>query len=120
LENLAWTWNRLLSGRANEKWKRILSFNSSTNYWFIEKVQLGDNERIVVDKLDFGKSICLFYFLFLILISIETLSPDLLDAYDAEFERISQLYEKRKPVLDAYHKWLSFWNDFVAFTVCFN
>ncbi len=52
-------------------------------------------------------------------ISLEILSPDLLDAYDAEFERILQLYEKRKPVLDAYEKWLSFWNDFIAFTVCF-
>jgi hypothetical protein len=52
-------------------------------------------------------------------LSIETLSPDLLDAYDAEYERICQLYEKRKPVLDAYNKWLSFWNDFVAFTVCY-
>ncbi len=51
-------------------------------------------------------------------IKIETLSPDLLDAYDAEYDRISQVYEKRKPVLDAYEKWLSFWNDFVVFTVC--
>jgi hypothetical protein len=41
-----------------------------------------------------------------------------LDEYDAEFERICQLYEKRKPVIEAYEKWLSFWNDFVAFTVC--
>ena len=50
-------------------------------------------------------------------VSIETLSSDLLDTYDAEYERICQLYEKRKPVIDAYEKWLSFWNDFVVFTV---
>jgi hypothetical protein len=56
-------------------------------------------------------------FLIRILFNIEILSPDLLDAYDAEYERINQLYQKRKPVIDAYEKWLSFWNDFVAFTV---
>jgi len=51
------------------------------------------------------------------LYKIENLSADLLDAYDAEYERINQLYEQRKPILDAYEKWLTFWNDFVAFTV---
>ena len=50
-------------------------------------------------------------------VCIETLSADLLDAYDAEYERIAQLYEKRRPVIEAYEKWLAFWNDFVAFTV---
>lgn len=45
----------------------------------------------------------------------EPLSADLLDWYDAEFERLSALYEKRKPILDAYEKWLRFWNEFVAF-----
>jgi hypothetical protein len=68
----------------------------------LEKAHLGDNEKIILNKLDF-----------------EILSPDLLDAYDAEYERIYQLYQKRKPVLDAYEKWLSFWNDFVDFTVCY-
>ncbi|CAF3117056.1 unnamed protein product [Rotaria sp. Silwood2] len=65
----------------------------------LEKIHLDDDERIIIDKLDF-----------------ENLSSDLLDAYDAELERISQLYKKRQPVLDAYNKWLSFWNEFVAFT----
>lgn len=54
------------------------------------------------------------YFFF---VSIENLSADLLDEYDAEYERIYQIYEKRKPILDAYEKWLTFWNEFVAFTV---
>lgn len=58
-----------------------------------------------------------FFFLIIFLFRIETLTPEILDAYDAEYERINQLYEKRKPILDAYEKWLSFWNDFVAFTV---
>ncbi|UJR07856.1 hypothetical protein I4U23_012139 [Adineta vaga] len=65
----------------------------------LDKVHLNIEERTTLEKLDF-----------------ETLSPELLDAYDAEYERMSQLYEKRKPVLDAYHKWLSFWNEFVVFT----
>ncbi|CAF1037891.1 unnamed protein product [Rotaria magnacalcarata] len=65
----------------------------------LEKAHLGNDERTILNKLDF-----------------ETLTPDILDAYDAEYERISQFYEKRKPILDAYEKWLSFWHDFVAFT----
>ncbi|CAF5066790.1 unnamed protein product [Rotaria sp. Silwood1] len=65
----------------------------------LEKAHLGNNERIILNKLD-----------------SQILSPDILDAYDTEYERINQLYEKRKPILDAYEKWLSFWNDFVAFT----
>ena len=48
---------------------------------------------------------------------LDSLSSDLLDAYDAHFERMSQLYEQRKPLLDAYEKWLAFCNDFLAFTV---
>ncbi|CAF1330707.1 unnamed protein product [Adineta steineri] len=60
---------------------------------------LSDNERTILNHLD-----------------NETLSADLLDAYDAEYERIAQLYQKRKPVIDAYEKWLTFWNDFVTFT----
>ena len=86
----------------------------------LQKAYLGDNERMILDKLGFGKMrfvLSEFYFSFFML--LETLSPDLLDAYDAEFERILQLYEKRKPVIDAYEKWLSFWNDFVSFTVGF-
>ncbi|CAF1260531.1 unnamed protein product [Adineta ricciae] len=65
----------------------------------LEKAHLNIEERATVEKLDF-----------------ETLSPELLDAYDTEYERVSELYENRKQVLDAYHKWLSFWNDFVTFT----
>ncbi|CAF4969469.1 unnamed protein product [Rotaria sp. Silwood1] len=65
----------------------------------LEKAHLGNDERVVIDKLDF-----------------ENISSDLLDAYDTEFERITQLYKKRQPVLDAYNKWFSFWNEFVAFT----
>ncbi|CAF0861300.1 unnamed protein product [Adineta steineri] len=64
----------------------------------LDKAHLNDDERIILNKLDF-----------------ETLSPELLDAYDAEYERILQLYEKRKPILDAYNKWFSFWEEFVAF-----
>ena len=51
---------------------------------------------------------------------LESLSSHLLDAYDAHFERMSQLYEQRKPILDAYDKWLAFCNDFAAFTVSFD
>ncbi|CAF2666978.1 unnamed protein product [Rotaria sp. Silwood2] len=65
----------------------------------LEKAHLGNDERVILNKLD-----------------SQTLSPDILDAYDVEYERISQLYEKRKPIIDAYEKWLSFWNDFVSFT----
>ncbi|UJR38308.1 hypothetical protein I4U23_030978 [Adineta vaga] len=65
----------------------------------LDKSHLGDDERSILNKLDF-----------------ENLSADLLDAYDAEYERIAQLYEKRRPVIDAYDKWVTFWNDFVAFT----
>ncbi|CAF0804466.1 unnamed protein product [Rotaria sordida] len=64
----------------------------------LEKAHVGDDERVIINKLDF-----------------ENLSLDLFDAYDIELERISQLYKKRQPVLDAYNKWLSFWNEFVAF-----
>ncbi|CAF0869418.1 unnamed protein product [Rotaria sordida] len=65
----------------------------------LEKAHLGNDERIILNKLD-----------------SQTLSSDILDAYDAEYERINQLHEKRKPIVDAYEKWLSFWNDFVVFT----
>ncbi|CAF1524054.1 unnamed protein product, partial [Adineta ricciae] len=65
----------------------------------LDKSHLGDNERSVLKNLD-----------------LETLSADLLDAYDAEYERVAQLFEKRRPVIEAYEKWLTFWNDFVAFT----
>ena len=51
------------------------------------------------------------------MICVEPLTPELLDVYDAEYDRILQLYEKRRPVLDAFNKWFSYWNDFVAFMV---
>ncbi|CAM4874743.1 unnamed protein product [Rotaria socialis] len=63
------------------------------------KARVGDDERTILNKLDF-----------------ENLSSELLDAYDTELERITQLYKKRQPVLDAYDRWLSFWNEFVLFT----
>lgn len=84
----------------------------------LNRSHLGGHERATLEKLDFGTGqrrvqiigqpfgVCL-----------DTLSADLLDAYDAEYERVAHLYEQRKPVIDAYDKWLTFWNDFVAFTV---
>lgn len=84
----------------------------------LNKAHLGNEERMIVKRLDSGKNRTNFLIVLIFLwIEIETLSPELLDAYDAEYERIHQLYEKRKSVLDAYEKWLTFWNDFVAFTV---
>lgn len=85
----------------------------------LDKAHLGNEQRIIFKQLNSGKNeqFPFFYRTDSSLMKIETLSPDILDAYDAEYERIHQLYEKRKPVLDAYEKWLTFWNDFVAFTV---
>lgn len=65
----------------------------------LAKAHLGDDQKSILKQLE-----------------AESLSADLLDGYDAEYERVNQLYERRKPILDAYEKWLTFWNDFVAFT----
>lgn len=66
----------------------------------LEKAHLGDDERTILHQLNAKK-----------------ITADLLDAYDAEYERLSQLYQRRQPVLDAFDKWNSFWNEYVAFTV---
>ena len=66
----------------------------------LDKAHLGDDERTILHQLNAKK-----------------ITADLLDAYDAEYERISQLYQRRQPVLDAFDKWNSFWNEYVAFTV---
>jgi len=63
-----------------------------------DQCQVGQSERQYLEKIDF-----------------EQLSPELLDRYDNELIRIEELYEIRKPILDVYNKWFSFWNDYMAF-----
>lgn len=82
----------------------------------LTKAHLPVNERATFDRLDFGWTFSPVIFPFSFSLS-ETLSSDLLDAYDAEYDRLFQFYQKRKPVLDAYEKWHSFWKDYLVFTV---
>ncbi|CAF1264865.1 unnamed protein product, partial [Didymodactylos carnosus] len=51
----------------------------------------------------------------LIVIDNEKLSPEKLDKYDRELERLEQLYIVRQPIIDSYKLWLNTWNEFVKF-----
>jgi hypothetical protein len=58
------------------------------------------NELFLINLISVGGK---FFFSFIVFffVRIETLSVDFLDAYDVEYECISQLYEERKRALDA-------------------
>lgn len=89
----------------------------------INKAHLNDDDRAKIQNLNERslKKTPTFCLLFHFSSSrfAEKLTADLLDVYDTEYERIRQLYEKRKPMLDAFEKWAEFWKEFVEFTVKF-
>ena len=49
--------------------------------------------------------------------NLEPLTSELLDEYESELKRLLILFNDRQPVLNAFDKWFSFWNEFLQFNV---
>lgn len=49
--------------------------------------------------------------------NLENITPDTLDQCDREYDRLDDLYRRRKPVLDAYEQWKILAQQYAEFQV---